>query len=224
MTLRRRRLQGFLHDNGLSLVLFGLFFLIIVGQAAAGFAAHNDELRTHGQPAVDVARYLSSGHFIEAVFENWESEFLQMGALVVLTIFLRQKGSPESKPEHEKEPQDREPRAHAGAPWPVRRGGLVLALYQHSLSIALFLLFAGSLVLHALGGTAEYNEEQREHGEAPVSLSEFVGSSEFWFQSLQNWQSEFLSAGALVFLSIYLRQRGSPESKPVDAPHAETGT
>jgi hypothetical protein len=224
MKVRRKRLQGFLHDNGLSLVLFGLFFLIIAGQALAGFAAHNDELRTHGERAIDVARYLSSGHFIEAVFENWESEFLQMGALVVLTIFLRQKGSPESKPERAKEPQDQEPRMHAGAPWPVRRGGLVLAMYQHSLSIALFLLFAVSFVLHAFGGTAAYNEEQREHGGPTVSLAEFVGSSEFWFQSLQNWQSEFLSAGSLVFLSVYLRQRGSPESKPVDAPHAETGT
>jgi len=224
MNVRRRRLRGFFHDNGLSLVLFGLFFLILVGQAVAGFSAHNDELRAHREPAIDFAPYLSSGHFIEAVFENWESEFLQMGALVVFTIFLRQKGSPESKPEGGKEPQDEEPRTHTSAPWPVRRGGLVLGIYQHSLSIALFVLFAGSLVLHAFGGTAEHNEEQREHGEPPMSLADFVGSSEFWFQSLQNWQSEFLSAGSLVILSVYLRQRGSPESKPVDAPHAETGT
>jgi hypothetical protein len=224
MPVRRRRLQRFLHDNGLSLVLFGLFFLMIVGQALAGVAAHNAELRTHREPAIGFPRYLSSGHFIEAVFENWESEFLQMGALVVVTIFLRQKGSPESKREHGEQPQDREPRPHAGAPWPVRRGGLVFAIYQHSLSIALALLFAGSLTLHAVGGTTEYNEEQREHGEPTVSLAEFVGGSEFWFQSLQNWQSEFLSAGALVILSVYLRQRGSPESKPVDAPHVETGT
>jgi hypothetical protein len=106
----------------------------------------------------------------------------------------------------------------------VRRGGLTLAVYEHSLSLALFGLFALSFVLHALGGHAEYNQQQLEHGQAAVSLWGFVTSSEFWFQSMQNWQSEFLAVGALAVLGIFLRQRGSPESKPVAAPHAQTGT
>jgi hypothetical protein len=227
MSTGRSRFRRFFRDNGLSLVLFGLFVVMLFGQALAGFAAHNEELRKHGEHALDFTRYLVSGHFVEAVFENWESEFLQMGALVVLTIFLRQKGSPESKSERGEEPQGEDPQARGGranSPWPVRRGGLALAVYQHSLSIAMLFLFAGSFLFHALGGTAEYNDEQRDHGEPAVSTVEFVRTPEFWYQSLQNWQSEFLAAGSLVFLSVFLRQRGSPESKPVDAPHDETGT
>jgi hypothetical protein len=219
--------RRFLRHNGLGLVLFGLFVVIIVGQALAGLAAHNDDLRTHGRSPIGLGEYLTTGHFTEAVFENWESEFLQMGALVVLTIFLRQSGSPESKKLTGKEPEDKDPRAERrrpDAPWPVRRGRLALAVYQHSLSIALFGLFVLSFVFHALGGTAEYNDEAREHGEPTVSVVEFVSGPEFWYQSFQNWQSEFLAAGSLVVLAIYLRQRGSPESKPVDEPHRETGT
>jgi hypothetical protein len=222
----RSPVRRFLHRNGLGLVLFGLFGLILAGQAVAGFASYNEELRTHDQPTVGFGRYLTSGHFTEAVFENWESEFLQMGALVLLTIFLRQAGSPESKRLDGKEPQDKDPRVERrrpDAPWPARRGGLALAIYQHSLTIALFTLFVVSLALHALGGTAEYNAEAREHGESTVSVGEFVSSPDFWYQSLQNWQSEFLAAGALVVLAIYLRQRGSPESKAVDEPHRRTG-
>jgi hypothetical protein len=220
-------LRRFLGRNSLGLVLFGLFFAVIVGQAATGFAARNDDLRTHGRPPLGFGEYVTSGHFTEAVFENWESEFLQMGALVVLTIFLRQSGSPESKKLTGKEPEDKDPRKERrrpDAPWPVRRGGLALAIYQHSLSIALFGLFAMSFVFHAVGGTAEYNDEAREHGEPTVSVVEFVSGPQFWYQSFQNWQSEFLAAGSLVVLAIYLRQRGSPESKPVDEPHRATGT
>jgi hypothetical protein len=171
-------------------------------------------------------QYLTSGAFVEATFENWESEFLQMGAYVVLTALLIQKGSPESKkPEGDKADADpREERDNPEAPWPVRRGGLVLSVYEHSLPIAMFTLFLLSFVLHALGGHAELNQQQLEHGAAPVSLWGFVTSSEFWFQSLQNWQSEFLAVFSLAVLAIFLRQRGSPESKPVAAPHAETGT
>jgi uncharacterized protein DUF6766 len=163
---------------------------------------------------------------VEATFENWESEFLQMGAYVVLTALLIQKGSPESKnPDGDEVDTDpREQREDPEAPGPVRRGGLVLVLYEHSLSLALFGLFLLSLVFHALGGHAEFNQQQLEHGAAPVSLWGFVTSSEFWFQSMQNWQSEFLAVAALAVLGIFLRQRGSPESKPVAAPHAQTGT
>ncbi len=151
-----------------------------------------------------------------------------MGMFVVLTIFLFQKGSPESKKLGEEDETDEDPEGKPvkkDAPWPVRRGGLILKIYKHSLSLALFLLFFISFALHAAGGAKVYNEEQIEHGSAEhVSTLQYIGTSRFWFESFQNWQSEFLSIGAMIVLSIYLRQKGSPESKPVDAPHDETGT
>ena len=146
---------------------------------------------------------------------------------VVLTTFLYQKGSAESKKPNEKEAVDRDPRKTRNkkdAPWPVRKGGFVLRVYEHSLSLAFLLLFLGSFILHALGGAGEYNQEQKEHGQmSEVSVVEYMVTSRFWFESLQNWQSEFLAVGSMVVLSIFLRQRGSAESKPVDAPHSHTG-
>jgi hypothetical protein len=132
-----------------------------------------------------------------------------------------QRGSSQSKkPDGEEEEQPVTPKS----PWPARVGGLALKLYRHSLSLTFLLLFAGTFLLHAISGRALYNEEALQHGDAPISLIAFIGSSEFWFQSLQNWQSEFLAVAALVLLSIVLREHGSPESKPVQAPHAQTGT
>ena len=215
-----------LRDNGLSITMFALFLVFLVGQSIAGFKTSNSDNEQHGQPPESYGEYLTSGAFVEATFENWESEFLQLGAYVLLTALLIQKGSPESKNPDSNE-SDEDPRARRDdpeAPGPVRRGGLALAVYEHSLSIALFTLFLVSFVLHALGGHAEFNQQQLEHGAAPVSLWSFVTSSQFWFQSMQNWQSEFLAVAALTVLGIYLRQRGSPESKPVAAPHAQTGT
>jgi hypothetical protein len=215
-----------LRDNALSLTMFGMFLVFLVAQSFAGFRSNNNDNQEHGQPRESYTEYLASGAFVEATFENWESEFLQMGVYVLFTAWLIQKGSPESK-NPEGEESDADPRAerdNPDAPGPVRRGGLALTLYEHSLSIALLALFLLSFVLHALGGHAEYNQQQLEHGQAAVSLWGFVTSSEFWFQSMQNWQSEFLAVGALAVLGIFLRQRGSPESKPVAAPHAQTGT
>jgi quinol-cytochrome oxidoreductase complex cytochrome b subunit len=213
-------------DNGLSITMFALFLVFLAAQSIAGYKTNNSDNQEHGQPPESYLQYLTSGAFVEATFENWESEFLQMGAYVLLTAFLIQKGSPESKdPDGDQVDQDpRTQRDDPDAPGPVKRGGLVLALYEHSLSLALFGLFLLSLVLHALGGHAEFNQQQLEHGAAPVSLWSFVTSSEFWFQSMQNWQSEFLAVAALTVLGIFLRQRGSPESKPVAAPHAQTGS
>ena len=215
-----------LRDNALSLTMFGLFLTFLVAQSIAGYRTTNSDSAEHGQPPESYAGYLTSGAFVEATFENWESEFLQMGAYVLLTAWLIQKGSPESrKPEgNESDADPRAERDSPDAPGPVRRGGLALTLYEHSLSTALFALFLLSFVLHALGGRAEYNQQQLEHGQAAVSLWGFVTSSAFWFQSMQNWQSEFLAVAALTVLGIFLRQRGSPESKPVAAPHAETGS
>ena len=216
-----------LRENGLSLVLLTLFLLTwAVGQVLVGHRTFNQDQVDHGQRAVAVGEYLTSAHFLEATAENWESEFLQMGVYVALTIFLFQKGSSESKPLEGKQPVDRDPRHSRhkrDAPWPVRRGGWVLALYTHSLTLAFLLLFAISFAIHAVSGCALYNEERSQHGEAAVSCADYLRSSRFWFESLQNWQSEFLAILSMVVLSIFLRQRGSPESKPVDAPHRETG-
>ena len=213
-------------ENGLSIVLWGLFLVFLVAQSLAGHRVEVEESREHGEPPPSYGEYLGSGGFVEATFENWESEFLQMAAYVVFTIGLRQKGSAESKKLDGKEKVDADPRRvrdKENAPWPVRRGGLVLTLYEHSLGIAFALLFLLSFVAHALGGAAVYSQEQLLHGGAPVSTLQYLATSRFWFESFQNWQSEFLAVGAIVVLSIFLRQRGSPESKPVAAPHAETG-
>ena len=221
-------MKRLLRENGLSLVVFGLFFgSFILGQLLFGWADYNSDRKEHGEPAITVPRYLVSGHFLEATMENWESEFLQMGVYVILTAFLYQKGSAESKSLSETEPVDRDPRRFKNkvhAPWPVRRGGWVLRLYEHSLSLAFLLLFLTSMLLHAVGGRSVYNEEQTLHGQPTVDLLGYMGSSRFWFESFQNWQSEFLAIGSMVVLSIFLRQRGSPESKPVDSPHWQTGS
>ena len=220
-------MKDILRNNGLSITLFTLFLFSFAGQILTGHHQYNQEQQEHGQSAVGFAEYLQSGHFIEATFENWESEFLQMGAYIVLTVFLFQKGSSESKEPGKLEHVDvvpAESEKRDDAPWPVRRGGWVLKLYENSLALAFLLLFLISFALHAAGGMSEYNEEQLQHGSQTLSLLQFVVSSRFWFQSFQNWQSEFFSIGAMVVLSIWLRQKGSPESKPVDSPHSETGT
>jgi hypothetical protein len=220
-------MRRILRENGLSIVLFLLFFFSVAGQSVTGFNEYNQDQQEHKQPTVGFAEYLGSGHFVEAIFENWESEFLQMGMYVLLTAYLFQKGSPESKKLDEKEAVDREPgeskRRRKDAPWPVRKGGFVLKLYENSLCITLFMLFIISFVLHAAGGAKEFSQDQLEHGGQAVSMFQYMGTSRFWFESFQNWQSEFLSVGALIIFSIFLRQKGSPESKPVDAPHSQTG-
>jgi hypothetical protein len=171
--------------------------------------------------------YALSGHFLSAIFENWESEFLQMSAYVMLTAILFQRGSAESKDPDEPASQDQDPKDRQTAgdvPWPVRVGGVARTLYSYSLGIALALLFALSFVLHLRYSAEDANAEAVMHGQPPVSLLDHLGSAQFWFESLQNWQSEFLSTAVLVVLSIYLRSKGSPESKPVAAPHSETGS
>jgi hypothetical protein len=214
--------KRFFRENGLSVALFGLFLAFLAGQSVVGWKVRNDDAADHGQPAIGYPSYLGSGHFIEAVFENWESEFLQMAAFVLLTISLKQKGSSESKPLREG-PETERPKPRRSSPWPVRRGGWIARIYEYSLTIALVLLFLVSFGLHAAGGAAEANEERAEHGQAPIGRIEYLGTSRFWFESFQNWQSEFLAVGALIVLSIFLRQKGSPQSKEVEAPHAETG-
>jgi len=214
-----------LRDNGLSIAMFGLFFVFVAAQSVAGFLAYNSTEEEHGRPPVGYAQYLGSGDFVEAVFENWESEFLQMGLYVLLTAFLFQRGSAESRDPEAEDPDAGYGEDHnrADAPRPVRRGGLVLKLYENSLSIVLLSLFVFSFALHAIGGANAYSQEQLEHGARPVTVLQYLGTSRFWFESFQNWQSEFLAILSMVVLTIFLRQRGSPESKEVHAPHSETG-
>lgn len=214
-------------DNALSLAMLVLFVVPLLGQSGTGYRVYNQEQRQHGEAEVSYLGYLTTGHFTESVFENWESEFLQMAMYVALTAFLIQKGSAESKKGDGSDPQDEDPRDHQrdnNAPWPIRRGGFVLHLYEHSLSIALFALFLASFFLHAAGGAKAYSAQQVTHGGNEVGALEYLTTSQFWFESLQNWQSEFLAMFAIVVLSIFLRQRGSAESKPVHAPHFVTGT
>jgi hypothetical protein len=215
-----------LYQNSLSIVFFLLFVGTLIGQFVVGLKSYNEEQIQHSKSEVSAAEYAKTGHFIEAVFENWESEFLQMASYVILTIYLRQKGSAESKKIDGKEIVDENPeyyKSDKNAPWPVRRGGIILKIYKKSLSFAFLILFFLSFVMHGVGGKIEYNEEQTEHGQSEVSLGEFMRTSEFWFQSLQNWQSEFLSVLSIVVLSIFLRQHGSPESKPVHFSDRQTG-
>jgi hypothetical protein len=214
-------MREILRNNGLSLALLALFLASIVGQIFAGWYALGEELAIHGQPAPGLRAYLSTGHFLSATFENWESEFLQMTIYVVLTALLIQKGSPESR--NPDQSQEQECFHGPGVPWPARKGGVWLQLYAHSLSITLLALFVLSFWLHLLGSTRRANEEALLHGATTETAAERLADPEFWYESFQNWQSEFLSIGALVVLAIFLRERGSPESKPVHASHSRTG-
>jgi hypothetical protein len=219
-------MRALFRNSSLTIALLALFAASQVGMTWAGLRDSNAERAQHEQPARSLPEYLASGDYLEATMENWESEFLQMFAFVVLTAFLFQRGSSESRTPGEPEDVDRDPRKvrlRPDTPWPVRRGGWVLRIYESSLSLALLLLFLVSFVLHAAGGAAAHSEKQRLHGGQGVGTLQYLGTARFWFESFQNWQSEFFSVAVLVVLTIFLRQRGSPQSKPVDAPHAETG-
>lgn len=221
----RSGVRRFLFENGLSIVVFIMFVGSFAGQVVAGYQVYNEDQRDHQQAPITLGAYLRTGAFVEATAENWESEFLQMGVFVLLTAFLYQRGSSESKPIEEPTVVDQDPataRHDPNAPWPVRHGGLWLTVYKHSLGIALLLLFAGAFAAHAVGGAAEYNHIQQEHGGTPVSVLAYVATSQFWFESFQNWQSEFFAVGVLVLMSIWLRQQGSAQSKPVAASANDT--
>ena len=209
-------MKKFLRDNGLTIALLAMFVLSVIGMTAGGLGAYNEELRDHGARPIGLLAYMASGDFLSALFENWESEFLQMSAYVMLTAILFQRGSAESR-----DPDD-----------PIRPGDVmtspglrpVLAwAYQHSLGLALTFLFVASFVLHVIFSVDAANERAVLHGAEPTNLLSYLTDAQLWFESFQNWQSEFLSTGVLVVLSIFLRHKGSPESKPVGAEHADTG-
>ena len=218
--------MAWFRDRALTLVLMAMFLFFLVGQVITGLHEYNATQRAHGEPLATWVGYLATGHPWEALFENWESELLQMAAFVLLTTFLVQKGSPESRRPGVRELVDADPRDFANkpdAPWPIRRGGWVLRLYEHSLGLVFIILFVVSWAGHAAGGFAEYAANQVTHGKGKPAFADYLVSARFWFESFQNWQSEFLAIASMVWFSVYLRQRWSPESKPVHAAHDETG-
>lgn len=214
--------RHFVYRNSLSIVFLTLFALALLAQAYFGWKEQQEVYQEHGK-YLALSSYLRSGHFVAATFENFQSEFLQMVLYVVLTIFLRQIGSAESKRFDEIEEVDREPAKHPDAPSPVMKEGWRLALYKHSLSLAFLILFICSWIGHLYGSYHSLLEENRLEGKAPLPMGAFLLKPQFWFETFQNWQSEFLSVASIVILSIYLRQKGSPQSKPVDSPHMKTG-
>ena len=214
--------------NSLGLAFGMLFLLSLGGLAIAGNASYNDEQVAHGEPTVSLPRYLVSSDFGQAVTENWQSEYLQFLLFLLLTIWLVQRGSPESKKEEEAgRESDREQMvgdaAKPGSPRPAKAGGWRAAIYGNSLMIVMGLIFLGSWLAQSVTGWTLYNQELVEHHQHRVDWLGYLGSADFWESTLQNWQSEFLAVGSFVAFTIYLRQRGSPESKPVGAAHTDTG-
>ena len=223
-----------IRNHGLGVFFLGLLAVALVGQAIAGQADYNQEERAHAalvgeEPrTLSLARYVTSSEFGQAVMENWQSEYLQFTLFILLTIWLVQRGSPESKELSKagrESDEDQRIGGHAKADSPrwAKVGGLRTAIYSNSLLIVMALIFFGSWFAQSVTGWTAYNREQVEHREAEVSWLGYVGTARFWESTLQNWQSEFLAVGSMAVLSIYLRQRGSPESKPVGAPHGATG-
>jgi len=215
--------KSFIYNNSLSLAFLLLVFLSLSGQAFTGLQQYNEFLFEHNHHTVTLFKYFSTGHFIQATFENWESEFFQMGLFIWFTVFLKQRGSSESKKIGIKEEVDRKPKNHTDAPWAVKKGGFILSVYRHSLTLSLLLLFLLSFVLHWYGSNKDFNQIKMLEGRSTESMFAYLSNSRLWFESFQNWQSEFLSVFAIIFLSIYLREFGSPQSKPVDASNTETG-
>ncbi len=216
----------FFRDNGLTIVLMLLFLVSVVGQWLTGWRFENEELARHGDAAITLGQYASDPQFLSTLFENWESEFLQMSAYVVLTAILFQRGSAESD-DPDAPPRDGDLAAQAkkpGAPGALRAGPAMRWLYAHSLGLTLFALFVASFLLHWKFSAEQAAQEAGLHGEAAMPMIAYLGDAQLWFESFQNWQSEFLSTAVLVVLSIFLRQKESPESKPVAAPHSQTGT
>jgi hypothetical protein len=217
-----KKKAGFIKRNGLTLVLILMGLLILLGQTVTGLHVHNRDLIRGGLEQVNYFQYLGSGHFLQSTFENMESEFLQMAIFVILTACLYQKGSSESNPLPEENKSKKDPPITKDSPWPVKKGGFISKLYNFSLSIVLSVLFIISFCLHAYGSWKNYNLDQIIDGKSPVNFILYMKYNRFWFESFQNWQSEFISIATIVFLSIYLRQKGSSQSKPVNMPNGET--
>lgn len=217
-----------LRDNSLTLVFLGLFLAALVGQAFVGHAAYNAEQQMQGSETETFGAYVTGPTFLVDVAENWQSEYLQFFLLITLTVWLVQRGSPESKqPSDAGRGSDSEQQvgAHArpDSPHWARVGGLRGQLYSRSLGLVMLVLFVGSWLAQPVTGRLAYNEERESAGLGDLTWGQYVTGPDFWERSLQNWQSEFLAVASMAFLAVFLRERGSPESKPVGAPNAQTG-
>ena len=222
-------MRRFLSLNSLSVVFLLIFLGSLAGQAVSGHAEYNNEQRDHGEPTVTLDRYLTSSSFGKAVMENWQSEYLQFALYIFATIWLIQRGSPESKaPENRGRESDEDqllgPHAKPDSPSWAKADDIRRVLFSNSLLLLMGSLWVGTWFAHSVTGWSVYNQEELTHNAPDLSWLQYIGTSDFWESTLQNWQSEFLAIGSMAIFSVYLRQRGSPESKPVGTPHHETAT
>jgi hypothetical protein len=220
--------RGWLRDHSLTLAFTALLLGALAGQAMTGLAGYNEQARDARLPVLSLLQYLTSSQFAVDVAENWQSEYLQFLLYILLTVWLVQVGSPESKkPEDRGRETGQEQQigsyASAGSPAPAREHGWRLALYSHSLGLVMAVVFLGSWTAQFVAGRSAYNSEQIRDLQAPLTWAEYLQAPDFWNRTFQNWQSEFLAVATMVVFSINLRERGSPESKPVGAPHRSTG-
>jgi hypothetical protein len=221
-------MRTFVKHNGLSLFFFALFLAALVGQSLTGMAEFNSQQIADHMATLDYGQYVTSSDFAVDVAENWQSEYLQFLLYIVATVWLLQRGSPESKPlDQAGLESDREQKvgryAEAGSPGWAKVAGFRRFAFATSLGLVMGVIFLGSWLAQGVAGTASFNQQQLSQLQDPVSFWSYLGTSDFWNRTLQNWQSEFLAVGSMAVFSIYLRQRGSPESKPVGAPHESTG-
>ena len=221
-------MRRFVRHNGLSLFFLALFLMALALQAVAGHADFNEDQLRHDNPTMSLGRYVVSSEFGTAVLENWQSEYLQFTLFILATVWLLQRGSPESKEldkaGRESDEDQRVGRhARASSPRWARVGGIRRTVYQNSLLIVMAAIWLGSWFAQSVTGVNEYNAERLDHHQLAVSWLDYLTRPDFWEKTLQNWQSEFLAVGSMAILAVYLRQRGSPESKPVGAPHDSTG-
>ncbi|TQK42661.1 hypothetical protein FBY35_4089 [Streptomyces sp. SLBN-118] len=221
-------MRNFVRNNGLTLGFGAAFLLVLAAQAIAGRAEFNQQLAVEGLQQIGFGSYLMSSDFAVDVTENWQSEYLQFFLYIFGTVWLLQRGSPESKELHKAGPQsDKEQRVgeHAGPDSPswARARDWRQAVFSRSLGLVMATLFVLSWLAQSIAGVAAYDEQRLRRLQAPVGWGEYLISADFWSRSLQNWQSELLAVASMAILSVYLRQRGSPESKPVGAAHTSTG-
>ena len=221
-------MRTFLKHNGLSIFFLVLFLGALIGQAFAGHADFNEDQLRHNDPTMSLGRYVLSSQFGVAVLENWQSEYLQFTLFILTTVWLLQRGSPESKELHKAGRESDEDQlvgdhARKDSPRWAKLEGLPRTLYENSLLIAMLAIWLGSWFAQSITGVTEYNTVRLDHHQAPVSWADYLVRPDFWERTLQNWQSEFLAVGSMAILAVYLRQRGSPESKPVGSAHEATG-
>jgi len=221
-------MRRFVRENGLSLVFLAFFLLAVVGQAIAGWDEFNNDAAAHSEATISLGRYLTSSSFGNALLENWQSEYLQFTLYILLTVWFLQRGSPESKELDKAGGESDEDQlvgehARPDSPRWAAAGGLKSRLYSNSLLIVMVAIWLLSWFGQSVTGWSEFNSDQITHHEPTVNWLGYLGTADFWESTLQNWQSEFLAVGSMAVFSIYLRQRGSPESKPVGAAHGATG-